>query len=187
MELLELIIVAIGVAMDAFAAAVCRGLSMKEMSYKSALITGGFFGGFQAFMPFLGYILGSQFSDYIVAIDHWLAFILLSVIGLNMIKEAKDNCCPIYEETFNLKNLIVLSIATSIDALAIGITFALFKVNIFFAMVIIGIITFVTSFIGVRLGNGLGSRCKVKAEVLGGFILIFMGTKILLGHLGIIG
>lgn len=187
MKFFELIVISFGVAMDAFAVSICRGLSMSKMNYKNAFITGGFFGGFQAFMPFLGYILGIQFSDYIVSFDHWVAFALLTVIGINMIKESQDNCCPIDEDAFNLKNLLVLSIATSIDALAIGVTFALLKVNISFAVMTIGIITFITSFIGVKLGHDLGSKCKSKAEILGGFILIAVGTKILLEHLGIIG
>jgi len=187
MKILELIIIGFGVAMDAFAVAVCKGLSMKKMNYKNALITGGFFGGFQALMPFLGYILCIQFADYIHALDHWIAFILLSVIGINMIKESRDSSCPVDEETFNLKNMLVLSIATSIDALAIGMTFALLKVNIYLAIMIMGIITFGTSFAGVKLGFDLGCKCKSKAELLGGFILIAVGAKILLEHLGIIG
>lgn len=187
MKILELIVIGIGLSMDAFAAAICKGLSMKKMNYKNALLTGGFFGGFQAFMPLLGYILGSQFSNYIVDIDHWIAFILLAAIGINMIKESREKCCPIDEETFNLKNMLVLSIATSIDALAVGITFALLNVSIYLAVIIIGIITFATSFTGVKLGHTLGVRCKSKAEMLGGFILIGIGIKILLEHMGIIG
>ncbi|SDX13760.1 manganese efflux pump MntP [Tepidimicrobium xylanilyticum] len=187
MKIFELIVIGFGLAMDAFAVAVCKGLSMEEMDYKNALVTGGFFGGFQALMPFVGYILCIQFSVYIKALDHWIAFILLFIIGIKKIKESRDNSCPMSEEAFSLKNMLVLSIATSIDALAIGITFALLKVNIYMAVTIIGIITFSTSCIGVKLGYDLGCKFKSKAEVLGGLILIVVGTKILLEHLGIMG
>jgi len=187
MKILELIVVGFGLSMDAFAAAVCKGLSMKKMSYKNAFVTGSFFGGFQALMPLLGYILGNQFSNYITEFDHWIAFALLSIIGINMIKESRESCCPIEEETFNLKNMLVLSIATSIDALAVGITFALLDVSICLAVIIIGVITFAISCTGVKLGHVLGSKCKSKAEILGGFILIGIGIKILLEHIGIIG
>lgn len=180
---LELVIIGIGVSMDAFAVAICKGLSMKKMSYKNAVITGYFFGGFQALMPFIGYILGTQFKDYIVSIDHWLAFILLLIIGINMIKES-NNTCDISNEPFNVKDMTLLALATSIDALAIGVTFAFLEVNIIPAILTIGIITFIFSFIGVKIGNIFGVKFQSKAETIGGIILIGMGVKILLEHLG---
>jgi len=186
MKTIELIIIAVGVSMDAFAVAICKGLSMSKMSYKSAIITGCFFGGFQGIMPFIGYILGSQFKDYIVAIDHWIAFVLLSAIGINMIKEAKHEHCPVDHYSFCFKSMLILAVATSIDALAIGITLAVLDVNIVTSVITIGIITFIFSFIGVRIGNILGAKWKSKAELVGGSILIAMGAKILLEHLGII-
>ena len=191
MGILELLIIAVALSMDAFAVAICKGLSMKKMSYKNAVIVGLFFGGFQAFMPLLGYFLGMQFSQYIVAIDHWIAFILLSIIGINMIKEAvsrdevDDQCkvCNEEEDVFCLKSLIILALATSIDALAVGITFAFLQVTIISSVIIIGITTFVFSFFGVKIGNVFGNRFESKAEFVGGVILIGMGLKILIEHL----
>jgi putative Mn2+ efflux pump MntP len=171
--------------MDAFAVSICKGLSMKKMSYKNAVITGCFFGGFQALMPLLGYLLGKQFEKYIVSIDHWIAFILLSIIGINMIKESR-NTCEIPDDSFNIKSMTLLALATSIDALAIGVTFAFLQVNIIPAVAMIGIITFSFSFAGVKIGNLFGAKFQSKAETVGGAILIAMGLKILLEHLGII-
>jgi putative Mn2+ efflux pump MntP len=185
MKILELLMIAVGLSMDAFAVAVCKGLSMKKMNYRNAVITGCFFGGFQAVMPLLGYLLGTQLNNYITSIDHWIAFVLLLVIGINMIKESQSE----YEEfgdSFSLKNMMVLSLATSIDALAIGVTFAFLQVNIIPAVTIIGITTFILSFIGVKIGNVFGARFKSKAELAGGIILIAMGIKILLEHLDVI-
>lgn len=182
MGFLELFIIAIGVSMDAFAVAICKGLSMKKMNYKNALITGSFFGGFQMLMPLIGYFLGTQFKGYITSIDHWIAFILLTIIGLKMIKDA-GSTCPTPDVSFNLKNMTILSLATSIDALAIGVTFAFLQVNIIPAVSMIGMTTFVFSFLGVKIGNAFGARFQSKAELAGGIILIGMGVKILLDHL----
>jgi len=186
MGIIELLIIAVGLSMDAFAVAICKGLSMCKMSYKKALVTGCFFGGFQALMPFIGYMLGTQFKDYITSVDHWIAFVLLLLIGLKMIKESKDEC-EIGEDTIDIKNMIVLSLATSIDALAVGVTFAFLHVNIIPAVSMIGITTFAFSFAGVKIGNVFGERFKSKAELAGGLILIGMGIKILLEHLGVFG
>lgn len=186
MGILETLIIAIALSMDAFAVAICKGLSIKDIKYKHAIIIGCFFGGFQALMPFIGYILGVQFEHYIRAIDHWIAFTLLSLIGINMIRESRECDCDNSDSAFNLKNITVLAFATSIDALAVGVTFAFLRVNIIPMIIIIGIITFICSFIGVRLGNIFGVLFKSKAEFIGGLILIIMGTKILLEHLGII-
>ncbi|MDD4495286.1 MAG: manganese efflux pump MntP family protein [Eubacteriales bacterium] len=185
MQLFELIIIAVGLSMDAFAVSICKGLSMKKMSYKNALTAGLFFGGFQALMPLLGYLLGTQFEDYITAYDHWIAFALLSIIGINMIKEAKS-ACNVGNGSFKIKDMTILALATSIDALAIGVTFAFLQVNILPAVLIIGIITFAFSFAGVKIGNAFGHKYQTKAEIFGGVILIIIGIKILLEHLGVI-
>jgi len=185
MGVAELLIIAIGLSMDAFAVAICKGLSMQKMSYKNAIITGFFFGGFQALMPFVGYLLGTQFKAYITSIDHWIAFVLLSIIGINMIRESRSEYEKL-DDSFSLKNMTVLSLATSIDALAIGVTFAFLQVEIIFAISMIGITTFILSFIGVKIGNVFGTRFKSKAEFAGGIVLIAMGIKILLEHLKII-
>lgn len=181
----ELILIALGLSMDAFAVSVCKGLSMKKMNYSKAVVISCFFGGFQAIMPLLGYFLGTSFSEYIVAIDHWLAFGLLSIIGISMVKESNE-ACPAPDPTFNLKSILALSLATSIDALAVGITFAFLNVNIVPAVTLVGVITFAISFAGVKIGNAFGSKFKSKAELLGGLILIVIGIKILLEHLGVI-
>lgn len=189
MNLFELFIIALGVSMDAFAAAICKGLSLKRVSVKHASIVGLYFGLFQAGMPVLGYFLGAQFSQQITAYDHWFAFILLGAIGFNMVKESRNNSCHISDgedRKLSFKNMIILAIATSIDALAVGITFAFLNINILPAVIFIGMITFTTSFIGTKIGNIFGVRCKSKAELVGGIILIAMGTKILLEHLEII-
>ncbi len=185
MRLWEILIIALGVSMDAFAVAICKGLSMNSMSYKSAFITGAYFGGFQGFMPLLGYMLGVQFKDYITSIDNWIAFILLSIIGFNMIKEARSSC-EITDNSFCFKSMSVLALATSIDALAIGVTLAFLQVDIIPAVTMIGITTFIFSFMGVRIGHIFGEKLQSKADIAGGFILIAMGAKILLQHLGII-
>lgn len=183
---LELLIIAIGLSMDAFAVAISKGLSMRRMSYKTALITGVFFGGFQALMPLIGFLLGTRFESYITSVDHWIAFILLSLIGFNMIKESRGPC-EVIEDRFNLKDMVVLSLATSIDALAVGVTFAFLRVDILPAVSMIGVTTFIFSFLGVKIGNVFGECYKSKAEFAGGVILILMGLKILLEHLGFIG
>ena len=185
MGVLELILIAVGLAMDAFAVSVCKGLSMSKMEWKKAVIIGLYFGGFQALMPLIGYVLGVGFEDKIKSLDHWIAFVLLVFIGMNMIKEAFE----IKEESndkIDFKTMIILGIATSIDALAVGVTFAFLNVNIMLAISLIGIITFIISMIGVKIGNVFGDKYETKAELAGGFILIFLGTKILLEHLGIL-
>ena len=172
--------------MDAFAVSICKGLSMKKMNWKNAIIIGTYFGVFQAGMPILGFILGKSFEQKITSIDHWVAFILLGYTGVKMIKEAISEKEENVNDTVDVKTMLILAIATSIDALAVGITFAFFKVNILFAAVLIGIVTFLLSIFGVKLGNKFGDKYERKSEIAGGLILIFMGTKILLEHLGII-
>ena len=187
MSLTELFIIALGLSMDAFAVAVCKGLAMPVMSWRGALTVGAYFGIFQGGMPFIGYLLGSGFSQSISAYDHWIAFILLSVIGGSMIKEAlgSQEECP--DASLAFKTMCILAIATSIDALAVGVTFAFLNVPILPAVTFIGFVTFCLSVIGVKAGNVFGSRYKSKAEFTGGLILILMGLKILLEHLGILG
>ena len=187
MGLAELFVIAVGLSMDAFAVSVCKGLSVPKMKLSHALTCGVYFGGFQGLMPFIGYLLGSQFEEMIVSIDHWVAFVLLGLIGFNMIKESRDTDCETLDSSFGFGAMIPLAIATSIDALAIGVTFAFLHVNIFWAVFFIGAITFTLSSIGVKVGNVFGSKYKSKAELAGGVILVLMGTKILLEHLGIFG
>lgn len=183
MSLLELFIIAVGLSMDAFAVSICKGLSMCKMSWKNAIVVGLYFGGFQGMMPFLGYVLGSQFKSAITSIDHWIAFILLSIIGFNMIREALNTEEESCDASIDFKNMIVLAIATSIDALAIGVTFAFLQVSILPAVSFIGVTTFVLSIVGVKVGNVFGCRYKSRAEFAGGMILILMGIKILIEHL----
>lgn len=187
MGFIELLLLSIGLAMDAFAVSVCKGISMKKMNWKKAGIIGLWFGGFQALMPTLGYFLGSAFESLVTNIDHWIAFILLGLIGGNMIKEAfsKDNE-ENDDDDISFKTMFVLAVATSIDALAIGITFAFLNVNILLAISMIGIITFIISIIGTKVGNKFGNKYEKKAELTGGIILILIGIKILLEHLGIL-
>lgn len=182
MEIWELLIIAFGVSMDAFAVSICKGLSMKEMKYKNAVMAGSFFGGFQALMPLIGYLLGVQFKGYITSIDHWIAFILLAIIGIKMIKESRESCTSA-DDSFDFKSMTVLAIATSIDALAVGITLAFLEVNIVTSVLIIGITTFAFSFAGVKIGNFFGTKFRSKAELAGGVVLTAMGIKILLSHI----
>ena len=186
MGLLELYILAVGLSMDAFAVSVCKGLAMPKITVKKAAVVGIWFGGFQALMPALGYLLGSQFKDSITAIDHWIAFILLGIIGGNMIREACSGECENESDSLDIKTMFLLAVATSIDALAVGITFAFLKVNIAAAVSFIGVTTFVISAAGVKIGNIFGTKYKSKAELAGGIILILLGLKILLEHLGIL-
>ncbi len=186
-----LLLMGVGLAMDAFAVSICKGLSMRKVNKKQCLVIGLFFGGFQALMPFIGWVLGSQFEQYITSIDHWIAFILLGFIGGKMVVEAireKDEAVEVgkMDPPLDLKEMFILAIATSIDALAVGITFAFLQVPIVEAISIIGITTFVISVIGVYVGNFFGNRYKKKAELAGGIILILIGLKILLEHLGIL-
>ena len=187
MGLIELFLIAVGLSMDAFAVSVCKGLAMPKCTFKKAAIVGLWFGGFQALMPAIGYILGAQFQETIASIDHWIAFVLLALIGGNMIHEALDNDEEEADASLDVKNMFLLAVATSIDALAIGITFAFLKVNIIPAVCFIGIVTFIISFAGVKIGNVFGARYKNKAEIVGGVILILLGLKILLEHLGFLG
>lgn len=184
MGLIELFLIAVGLSMDAFAVSVCKGLAMPKCTFKKAAIVGLWFGGFQALMPAIGYVLGAQFQEAIASIDHWIAFVLLALIGENMIHEALDNDEEEADASLNVKTMFLLAVATSIDALAIGITFAFLKVNIIPAVCFIGIVTFIISFAGVKIGNVFGARYKNKAEIVGGIILILLGLKILLEHLG---
>ena len=179
MSIIEIALIGVGLAMDAFAVSICKGLAMRRMNYKKAIIIAAFFGVFQALMPALGYVLGTTFANKIAAIDHWIAFILLALIGANMIKEAlssDDDECQ--DDSLRLGDLIMLSIATSIDALAVGITFAFFNVSLLLSVSMIGIITFIICVIGVKVGNVFGEKYKSKAELAGGLILIVMGAKI---------
>ena len=187
MGLIELFLIAVGLSMDAFAVSVCKGLAMPKCTFKKAAIVGLWFGGFQALMPAIGYVLGAQFQETIASIDHWIAFVLLALIGGNMIHEALDNDEEEADASLDVKTMFLLAVATSIDALAIGITFAFLKVNIIPAVCFIGIVTFIISFAGVKIGNVFGARYKNKAEIVGGVILILLGLKMLLEHLGFLG
>lgn len=183
MSILEIVLIGLGLAMDAFAVSICKGLAMKKMNYQKAIIIAAFFGVFQALMPALGYVLGTTFASKIAAIDHWIAFILLGLIGCNMIKESMSNDAECQDDSLRIGNLIMLSIATSVDALAVGITFAFFDVSLLLSISIIGIITFIICIMGVKVGNVFGEKYKNKAELAGGLILIAMGAKILIDHL----
>lgn len=184
----ELFILAVGLSMDAFAVSVCKGLAVLTLKPKDAVITGLWFGGFQALMPLIGYFLGLTFEKYIISVDHWVAFALLSIIGVNMLKAAFSKKEKEENSSFGIKSMLIMAVATSIDALAVGITFALLpNVSITAAVSLIGVITFAFSAAGVKIGNFFGSKYKQKAEFAGGIILILLGTKILLEHLGIIG
>lgn len=185
MSLIELFVIAVGLSMDACAVSICKGLSMKKMSWKNAVIAGVYFGGFQGLMPAIGYLLGVNFADIIEKYDHWVAFVLLAIIGGNMIKEAFGEEEEM-DSKFDVKTMIPLAIATSIDALAIGVSFAFLKVSIIYSVFFIGVTTFVISFFGIRIGNIFGTRYKSKAEIAGGIILVCMGGKILIEHLGIL-
>ena len=190
MNLLELFLIAIGLSMDAFAVAVCTGLSMQQRSIKKALIIGLYFGAFQALMPLAGYFLGSQFSDQIAEFDHWTVFLLLAFIGGRMIKgsfaKEDDNCTPSQEISLCFKTMFPLAVATSIDALAVGISFAFLNVRIVPAVSLIGLITLLLSMLGVKIGNAFGARFKKNAELAGGFILVLIGMKIVMEHTGIL-
>lgn len=186
MGVLEIVLVSVGLAMDSFAVSICKGLSMKNFDIKNGLIIGLYFGLFQGLMPLIGYLLGSSFEIYITSIDHWIAFGLLTVIGLNMIKESFSKDGESFNDKVDFKTMFPFAIATSIDALAVGITFAFLRVNIVMAFLLIGIITFILSFVGVKLGNKFGNKYEKKAQIVGGIILVLIGIKILLDHLGII-
>ena len=187
MGIVELFLIAVGLSMDAFAVSVCKGLSTRQLKPKHYLIIGAWFGGFQALMPTIGYLLGSTFEKYITRYDHWVAFVLLSFIGGNMLKEGFSKDTETTDSSFGGSAMAVLAVATSIDALAVGITFALLpNVNIIAAVCFIGAITFIISGAGLKVGNVFGLKYKSKAEIAGGIILILIGIKILLEHLGVI-
>ena len=189
MTYFEIVLIAVGLAMDAFAVAMCKGIKMRPFSAKQTLLIALFFGGAQALMPLIGWFLGAQFEQYIVAFDHWLAFILLGFIGGKMIFEAlkrdadECDCC---EKKFDILELFIMAIATSIDALVVGVTFAFLRVDIISAILLIGVVTFIFSAIGLKIGNKFGCKYKSKAELAGGIILIAMGLSVLLEHTGIL-
>lgn len=190
MGLIELLLIAVGLAMDAFAVAVCKGLNMRKINYRHALIIALFFGGFQALMPFIGWLVGTRFASYIDKYDHYIAFVLLAFIGIKMIIDAvrgEDECKDCQNDRLDIKELFLLAVATSIDALAVGVTFALLpELNIGWSVAIIGIITFLISALGVVIGNRFGSKYQQKAELAGGIILVLIGIKFLLEGLGVI-
>ena len=183
MGVIELLVLALGLSMDAFAVSICKGLSVPKLQAKHCLICGVYFGGFQALMPLIGWALGIRFQSMITNIDHWIAFVLLAVIGANMIKESfsKEEECP--DASFGFKTMLTLAVATSIDALAVGVTFAFLDVSIVPAVLLIGATTFVCSAVGVKISNVFGNRFQSKAEFLGGLVLIAIGLKILIEHL----
>ncbi|MBO5291828.1 MAG: manganese efflux pump [Lachnospiraceae bacterium] len=186
MNLMTLFVLAVGLSMDAFAVAVCKGLAMRKITLGKMAVVGAWFGGFQALMPAIGYVLGYQFKDRIMAVDHWIAFALLVFIGINMIRESRKEEDEMTEDdSLKPHTMFILAVATSIDALAVGITFAFLEVNILAAVSFIGVITFVLSMAGVRVGNVFGTRYKSRAELAGGVILVLFGVKILLEHLGV--
>lgn len=186
----ELFLLAVGLSMDAFAVSVCKGLSVKKAGVKESVICGSWFGGFQGLMPLIGFFLGTLFAEAIQAFDHWIAFGLLAIIGINMLKEAfekKCDCCDENNADFSVKTMFIMAVATSIDALAVGISLAMAgNVNIYAAVALIGITTFILSGLGVKIGNLFGSRFEKKAQVAGGVILIGLGIKILLEHLRVL-
>lgn len=187
MQLGELLLLAVGLSMDAFAVAICKGLAAGRVRSGHMLITGAWFGGFQALMPALGYLLGSAFGAYITSFDHWIAFVLLALIGGNMLKEAFERGEETTNASFAFRPMLLMAIATSIDALAVGVTFALLPaVNIWLAVGLIGIVTFLFSAAGIKIGSVFGSRYKAKAQLTGGIILLLIGLKILLEHLGVL-
>jgi putative Mn2+ efflux pump MntP len=187
MTIYELLLLALGLSMDAFAVSICKGLAMGRITVRKALVVGIWFGGFQALMPLIGYLLGTQFTDYITTLAHWIAFALLTAIGVNMIREAlskkeergEANC------SLGIKVMFVMAVATSIDALAVGVTFAFLEVEILPAVLIIGVLTFFVSMAGVKIGNVFGARYQKTAELAGGIILILLGIKVLLEQFGI--
>lgn len=183
MTFVELLIIAVGLAMDAFAVSICKGLSVRKIRPRHAFSTAMWFGGFQALMPLIGYFVGISFADFVTNVDHWIAFVLLALIGSNMVKESREKdeveACP----DFSFRKMLALAVATSIDALAVGVTFAFLRINIWTAALVIGVTTAAISGAGLKIGNIFGSRYKSKAELVGGIILIAMGARILVEHL----
>lgn len=187
MGIIELFILAVGLSMDAFAVSICKGLAMRNCEFRKAAVCGIWFGGFQALMPLIGFFLGYRFRAYITAFDHWIAFVLLSIIGINMIWESFSKEEESVDDSLAVKTMFLMAIATSIDALAVGVTFAFLpNTNIIAAVSFIGVITFFLSTLGAKLGNIFGAKYKGKAELAGGLILIFLGVRILLEHLEIL-
>ena len=192
MGLGELLLLALGVSMDAFAVSICKGLAMPKATLKAGLTCGIWFGGFQAMMPLIGFFLGTLFADAIQAVDHWVAFVLLAIIGVNMLKEAFEKeegceCCQESDADLSVRTMFLMAVATSIDALAVGISLAMAgNVDIFSAIALIGLFTFGMSAMGVKIGNVFGSRFEKKAQLAGGVILVLLGLKILLEHMGIL-
>ena len=182
MSLWELLVIAVGLSMDAFAVSVCKGLSVQKVKPKHYLIVAAYFGGFQALMPLLGYLLGVRFEAMVANVDHWIAFVLLGLIGANMVRESRAGEEKL-DDSFTVSTMLLLAVATSIDALAIGVSFAFLGVNIVEAIILIGITTGIISGVGLKIGNVFGSRYKSKAEMAGGIVLILMGIKILVQHL----
>ena len=185
MRLWELVTIAVALSMDAFAVAICKGLSLRRVELKHAVVTGAYFGAFQGLMPFIGYQLGRQFQGLITSVDHWIAFVLLGFIGFHMIRESREEGERV-DDSFAPRAMLPLALATSIDALAVGVTFAFLGVEILPAVSLIGVITFSLSAVGVKIGNLFGSRYRSRAELFGGVVLILIGTKIQLEHLGIL-
>ena len=187
MSFIGLFLIAVGLSMDAFAVSICKGLSVKKLSPKHALLVGVYFGGFQMLMPLIGFALGVRFQSFITSIDHWIAFVLLGLIGANMIRESREQDEENLSDSFSFVAMLPLAVATSIDALAVGVTFAFLQFSILPAVCFIGATTFILSCIGIRIGHVFGLKYKSRAELFGGAVLILMGTKILLEHLGVLG
>ena len=186
MDILELLLIAVGLSMDAFAVSVCKGLSVQRLKPRHYLLTGAWFGGFQALMPSIGFLLGSAFERYIVSFDHWIAFVLLAFIGGNMVKESFSGDGECHDGSFSVRTMFLLAVATSIDALAVGVTFAFLQVELIPAVTLIGVCTFLLSAAGVKIGHLFGMKYKSRAELLGGAVLVLIGLKILLEHLDLI-
>lgn len=186
MGLIELFILAVGLSMDAFAVSVCKGLAMEHATWRRAVVPGLWFGAFQGLMPLLGWLLGSRFAQYITAVDHWIAFALLVILGVNMLREARSADDGAADASLGVRTMLAMAVATSIDALAVGITFAFLEVAIVPAVCFIACVTFVISTLGVKVGALFGDRLQAKAEALGGIILIVLGVKILLEHVGVL-
>lgn len=180
MSFFEIFLIGVGLSMDAFAVSICKGLSVSKIKLSHMLSAGIWFGGFQALMPLIGYLLGSSFAQYVQQVDHWIAFILLAIIGINMIKEAKEGSDNNQNSSFSVKTMFMLAVATSIDALAVGVTFAFLEVNIILSIGIIGITTFAFSVAGIKIGNIFGSKYSTISEIIGGIVLIIIGLKILM-------
>ena len=183
MTILEILIIAVGVSMDAFAVSICKGLSVQTLRPRHALSTGLWFGGFQALMPLIGFYVGVHFSDFVSSVDHWISFGLLGIIGFNMIRESRSDECDKVNPDFSFRTMLAMAVATSIDALAVGVSFAFLNVDIWLSVLLIGLTTGLFSIIGMNVGNVFGSRYKSVAELLGGVILVVMGVKILVEHI----